>query len=58
MTEQDIINNADYRLTVTKTWCASVKVWRIQFHSLSQQTTMTEFFVTEQELQRLQAAIA
>lgn len=58
MTEQDIINNADYRLTVTKTWCASVKVWRIQFHSYSQQTTMTEFFVTEQELQRLQAAIA
>jgi len=58
MTEQDIINNADYRLTVSKTWCDAVKVWRIQFHSKSQQTTMTEFFLTEQELNLLKAAIA
>jgi len=58
MTEQDIINNADYRLTVSKTWCSAVKVWRIQFHSKSQQTTNTEFFLTEQELNLLKAAIA
>jgi hypothetical protein len=55
--EQIIINNEDYKLKVKKTWVEATEVWHIQMQSQSIFDNRFELFLTEEELQKLKAAL-
>jgi len=55
--EQTVINNEDYKLKVKKTWVEATEVWHIKITSQSVFDRSFELFLTEEELQKLKAAL-